>query len=132
MPERAVEGSSTGAKVIVVMPAYNAALTLPQTTESIPDGIASTIIVVDDNSPDDTVGVAERLGVQVIALPHNVGYGGNQKTCYLEALRQGADVVVMLHPDGQYDPGILAAMVKPIIDGTADMTLGSRFLRPGG
>ncbi len=133
---RAASPSTPGAAakptVIVVMPAYNAALTLPATKESIPHGIASTIIVVDDHSPDDTVKVARDLGVQVIEHPHNVGYGGNQKTCYMEALRQGADVVVMLHPDGQYDPSILADMVQPILDGKADMTLGSRFLRPGG
>ena len=118
--------------VIVVMPAYNAALTLPATTGSIPVGIAASIIVVDDHSPDDTAQVARDLGVQVIEHPKNVGYGGNQKTCYTEALRQGADVVVMLHPDGQYDPAILAEMVQPILDQKADMTLGSRFLRPGG
>ena len=123
---------ATSAKVIVVMPAYNAALTLPSTKSAIPHGSVAKIIVVDDNSPDDTVQVARDLGVDVISHPHNVGYGGNQKTCYMEALRQGADVVVMLHPDGQYDPGILPDMVKPIIDGDADMTLGSRFLRPGG
>ena len=125
-------GLGQRAKVIVVMPAYKAALTLPATKAAIPDGIVDSIIVVDDNSPDDTVQVAQELGVHVIPHPHNVGYGGNQKTCYMEALRQGADVVVMLHPDGQYDPGILREMVEPIIDGRADMTLGSRFLRPGG
>jgi glycosyltransferase involved in cell wall biosynthesis len=121
-----------GPKVVVVMPAYNAALTLPATKQSIPEGVVDSIILVDDNSPDNTVQVAEGLGVQVIAHPHNVGYGGNQKTCYMEALRQGADVVVMLHPDGQYDPRILQEMIEPIIRGEADMTLGSRFLRPGG
>lgn len=119
-------------KVIVVMPAYNAAETVASTKASIPDGIVSHYILVDDNSPDDTVRVAEELGVQVISHPHNVGYGGNQKTCYMEALRQGADIVVMLHPDNQYDPRILLEMVQPIIDGKADMTLGSRFLQPGG
>jgi glycosyltransferase involved in cell wall biosynthesis len=120
------------AKVVVVMPAYNAALTLAETQASIPPGLVSKVIVVDDKSRDDTVPVAEGLGVEVIAHPHNVGYGGNQKTCYMAALREGADVVVMLHPDGQYDPGILPAMVQPIADGEADMTLGSRFLQPGG
>jgi glycosyltransferase involved in cell wall biosynthesis len=120
------------AKVVVVMPAYNAALTLPETQASIPPGLVSKTIVVDDHSRDDTVPVAESLGVEVIAHPHNVGYGGNQKTCYMAALREGADVVVMLHPDGQYDPGILPGMVQPIVNGEADMTLGSRFLQPGG
>lgn len=77
--------------------------------------------------------MAQGLGdVEVIAHPHNVGYGGNQKTCYMAALREGADVVVMLHPDNQYDPGILPAMAQPILDGEADMTLGSRFLQAGG
>jgi len=118
--------------IIVVMPAYNAAQTLVETQESIPSGLVSKVILVDDKSRDDTVPVAKEAGVEVIAHPHNVGYGGNQKTCYMAALQQGADVVVMLHPDGQYDPEILPAMVQPIIDGEADMTLGSRFLQPGG
>jgi glycosyltransferase involved in cell wall biosynthesis len=120
------------ATVVVVMPAYNAAQTLAETRAEIPEGLVSKVIVVDDNSRDDTVPVAEELGVEVISHPHNVGYGGNQKTCYMAALREGADVVVMLHPDGQYDPGILPAMVEPIVNDEADMTLGSRFLQPGG
>jgi glycosyltransferase involved in cell wall biosynthesis len=120
------------AKIVVVMPAYNAAQTVAETKASIPPGWASKVILVDDKSRDDTVPVAEELDIEVIAHPHNVGYGGNQKTCYMAALREGADVVVMLHPDGQYDPEILPAMVKPILDGEAEMTLGSRFLRPGG
>ena len=120
------------AVVIVVMPAYKAAQTLADTQAEIPSGTVSKVIVVDDHSPDDTVPVAEGLGVEVIAHPHNVGYGGNQKTCYMAALRESPDVVVMLHPDGQYDPAILPAMVQPILDGEADMTLGSRFLQPGG
>jgi Glycosyltransferases involved in cell wall biogenesis len=114
------------------MPAYNAARTLADTQASIPPGLVSKVILVDDHSCDDTVPVAKELGVEVIAHPHNVGYGGNQKTCYMAALREGADVVVMLHPDGQYDPEILPAMVQPILDGEAEMTLGSRFLQPGG
>jgi glycosyltransferase involved in cell wall biosynthesis len=122
----------TNANIVVVMPAYNAALTVGETQASIPPGLVSKVILVDDNSRDDTVPVAEKLGVEVIAHPHNVGYGGNQKTCYMAALREGADVVVMLHPDGQYDPEILPAMVQPILDGEAEMTLGSRFLQPGG
>lgn len=126
------ETQQADASIVVVMPAYNAARTLVQTQESIPPGLVSKVILVDDKSRDDTIPVAEEAGVEVIAHPHNVGYGGNQKTCYMAALREGADVVVMLHPDGQYDPGILPAMVQPIIDGEADMTLGSRFLQPGG
>jgi len=126
------ETHQADASIVVVMPAYNAARTLVQTQESIPPGLVSKVILVDDKSRDDTIPVAQEAGVEVIAHPHNVGYGGNQKTCYMAALREGADVVVMLHPDGQYDPGILPAMVQPIIDGEADMTLGSRFLQPGG
>jgi glycosyltransferase involved in cell wall biosynthesis len=114
------------------MPAYNAAQTLAETRASIPSDVVSRVIVVDDHSRDETVSLAKELGVDVIAHPHNVGYGGNQKTCYMEALRQGADVVVMLHPDGQYDPELLPAMVEPIARDEADMTLGSRFLQPGG
>lgn len=120
------------ANVVVVMPAYNAALTVAETKASIPPGLVSKVILVDDKSKDDTVPVAEDLDIEVIAHPHNVGYGGNQKTCYMAALRAGADVVVMLHPDNQYDPAILPAMVQPILDGEAEMTLGSRFLQPGG
>ncbi len=120
------------ASVVVVMPAYNAARTLADTQALVPRDLVSKIILVDDHSKDDTVPVAKELGVEVIAHPHNVGYGGNQKTCYLAALREGADVVVMLHPDGQYDPEILPAMVQPILAGEAEMTLGSRFLQPGG
>jgi glycosyltransferase involved in cell wall biosynthesis len=114
------------------MPAYNAALTLAETEASIPSDLVSKVILVDDHSRDDTVPVAKELGVEVIVHPHNVGYGGNQKTCYMAALNQGADVIVMLHPDGQYDPELLPAMVAPILAGEAEMTLGSRFLRPGG
>jgi glycosyltransferase involved in cell wall biosynthesis len=115
------------------MPAYNAAATVAQTRADIPPGLVSKIILVDDKSRDETIDVANEIGdVEVLAHPHNVGYGGNQKTCYMAALREGADVIVMLHPDGQYDPAILPAMVQPIIDGEADMTLGSRFLQPGG
>lgn len=126
------ENEKANAKIIVVMPAYNAALTVEDTQASIPPGLVSKVILVDDHSRDNTVPVAEEAGIEVIAHPHNVGYGGNQKTCYMAALREGADVVVMLHPDGQYDPAILPAMVQPIIDGEAEMTLGSRFLQPGG
>jgi glycosyltransferase involved in cell wall biosynthesis len=120
------------ANIVVVMPAYNAAKTIAETQALIPPGIVDKVIVVDDASRDDTVSEAEKLDVEVISHPHNVGYGGNQKTCYMAALRDGADVVVMLHPDNQYDPEILPAMVEPILAGEAEMTLGSRFLQPGG
>lgn len=126
------ESARSSASIVVVMPAYNAARTLADTQASIPRDLVSKVILVDDHSRDDTVPVAKELGVEVIAHPHNVGYGGNQKTCYMEALREGADVVVMIHPDGQYDPELLPSMVEPILRGEADMTLGSRFLQPGG
>jgi glycosyltransferase involved in cell wall biosynthesis len=116
-------------RLIVVMPAYNAAETLRDTVRRIPEGV-DQVILVDDGSQDETVAIASALGLKVIRHPHNVGYGGNQKTCYMEALRDGADIVVMLHPDGQYDPELIGDMVRPIAEGRADMVLGSRFL-PG-
>lgn len=122
-----------GAKVIVVMPARNAARTLERTINGIPDGWVDEIILVDDKSSDDTVALARKLPqLQVVWHPHNVGYGGNQKTCYLQALQQDADVVVMLHPDGQYEPSLIPRMVEPIVAGEADLVLGSRFLTSGG
>jgi glycosyltransferase involved in cell wall biosynthesis len=113
------------------MPAYNAAATLATTLGGIPPGVADVVILVDDASGDDTAEVARGLNIHVIRHPHNVGYGGNQKTCYMEALRQEADVVVMLHPDGQYDPGIVGQMADEVTSGRADLVLGSRFLTPG-
>jgi glycosyltransferase involved in cell wall biosynthesis len=118
-------------KIVVVMPAYNAARTVRDTHDRIPP-IVREVILVDDHSQDDTVAVASSLGIKVIPHPHNVGYGGNQKTCYMEALRDGADVVVMLHPDGQYPPELIGDLVRPIVEGRADMVLGSRMLAPGG
>src|SRR5438309_10587423 len=121
-----------GAKAVVVMPAYNAATTLSATLSEIPKGLVEKVILVDDASRDGTAWLASLLGLVVIAHPHNAGYGANQKTCYMEALREGADVVVMLHPDGQYDPAILGEMVDAIRAGKGDVVLGSRFLTPGG
>jgi glycosyltransferase involved in cell wall biosynthesis len=121
-----------GRKVVVVMPAYNAARTLRMTWRDIPKGWVDQVILVDDFSRDSTVDEARALKLRVVAHPHNVGYGGNQKTCYMEALRLGADVVVMLHPDGQYDPTLIPDMVRPILRDEADVVLGSRFLTPGG
>jgi glycosyltransferase involved in cell wall biosynthesis len=127
---------ATTPKVVVVMPAYNAAKTLEATVARLPEGIASNIILVDDSSGDDTIEIAKRLASEIaltpIRHPHNVGYGGNQKTCYMEALRQGADIVVMIHPDGQYDPEFLPAIVRPIAEGEVDVVLGSRMLRARG
>jgi glycosyltransferase involved in cell wall biosynthesis len=110
------------------MPAYNAARTLERTYADIPHEMIDRIILVDDVSADETVEVAERLGLDVIVHRQNRGYGGNQKTCYDAALEAGADVVVMLHPDYQYDATRIPALVAPILDGGADLMLGSRFL----
>lgn len=115
-------------RVIVVMPAYNAAKTLEKTYNDIPPGIVDHVILVDDVSQDETVEVAQRLPIQVIMHLQNKGYGGNQKTCYIEALRAGADIVVMLHPDYQYDSTRVGELIKPIVEGRADMVLGSRLL----
>ena len=115
-------------KVVVVMPAYNAARTLVRTYRDIPPGVVDHVILVDDLSRDDTVAVAELLNLQVVVHRQNLGYGGNQKTCYDTALAEGADVVVMLHPDYQYDATRIPELVAPILTGEADMVLGSRFL----
>src|SRR4051812_11289577 len=114
------------------MPAWNAARTLQRTVSAIPRDCVDEIILVDDKSTDDTVALARKLPeLHVVWHPHNVGYGGNQKTCYLEALQRDADVVVMLHPDGQYEPSLIPSMIEPILAGRADLVLGSRFLTPG-
>ncbi|HYV19906.1 MAG TPA: glycosyltransferase family 2 protein [Verrucomicrobiae bacterium] len=118
-------------KVIVVLPAYNAARTLERTCAEIPPGSADEIILVDDASRDDTVAVAQRLGLTVVTHPKNLGYGGNQKTCYRAALERGAGIVVMLHPDYQYPPQILPAMVELVRSGLFDVVLGSRILGRG-
>jgi glycosyltransferase involved in cell wall biosynthesis len=120
------------AKVIVVMPALNAARTLAATVSGIPHEWVDEIILVDDGSRDGTVELARTLPLRVIPHPHNVGYGGNQKTCYLQALQDEADVVVMLHPDGQYEPTLIPELVKPILAGEADLVLGSRLMEKGG
>jgi len=120
-----------GDKVIVVMPAYNAAQTLEKTYNDLPQEIVDEIILVDDVSRDDTVKIARRLGLKVVIHIQNTGYGGNQKTCYLEALKDGADIVVMLHPDYQYDSRLVPELVRPIRVGEADLVLGSRVLGGG-
>lgn len=114
-------------RIVVAMPAYRAARTLEKTVNALPANAADALLLVDDASPDDTVAVANRLGLQVRVHPKNLGYGGNQKTCYDEALRLGADIVVLLHPDFQYDPRAVPALVAPILAGRADFTFGSRF-----
>ncbi|HEX4668653.1 MAG TPA: glycosyltransferase family 2 protein [Solirubrobacterales bacterium] len=118
-------------KVIAVLPALNAAKTLEHTVAAIPRDVVDEVILVDDNSTDETRDLARRLPVHLVWHPHNAGYGANQKTCYLEALQREADIVVMLHPDGQYEPELIPAMCAPILTGEADLVLGSRFARAG-
>jgi len=118
--------SAPHGKVVLVMPAYNAAETLQQTWREIPAGYIDETILVDDASRDDTVAIARALGIRVLEHARNRGYGGNQKTCYREALERGADVVVMLHPDYQYDPRLVPMMLLPLQLGSLDVMLGSR------
>lgn len=114
-------------KIIAVMPAYNAALTVEQTVRDIPSGCVDEVILVDDCSQDETVAVAESLGLTVIRHETNTGYGGNQKTCYTEALKRGADIVVMIHPDYQYDSRVIGVAAELIRLGNCDVILGSRI-----
>ena len=114
-------------KVVAVMPAYNAAKTIKKTVLDIPRGSVDKILVVDDGSYDNTVKVAKGMGLEVVVHPQNRGYGGNQKTCYTLALSQGATVVVMIHPDYQYDSSLTKELVRPILEGRSDVMLGSRI-----
>lgn len=114
-------------KVVVVMPAYNAARTLQKTLKDITPGVVDEIILVDDSSHDRTASIAKKLGLKTFVHPQNRGYGGNQKTCYTMAINEGADIIVMIHPDYQYDSSLTGEMVKPIIDGRFDIMLGSRI-----
>ena len=121
-----------GKKLVVVLPAYNAERTLTQTVKEIPSDIVDDIILVDDASRDDTVAVAESLGINhVIRHEHNRGYGANQKTCYRKALELDADIVVMLHPDYQYTPRLLPAMASMVASDLFPVVLGSRILGGG-
>jgi glycosyltransferase involved in cell wall biosynthesis len=115
-------------KVVVVMPAYNAAKTLHLTYAELPRDVVDTVILVDDHSSDETVKIARELGLELFVHNRNYSYGANQKTCYREALKGGADIVVMLHPDYQYDPTLLPQLIQPISEGEADIVLGSRLL----
>ena len=114
-------------KVIVVMPAYNAAATLEKTYRDIPDSTVDEVILVDDASKDNTVEIARRLNIYVIEHANNTGYGGNQKTCYRLALEHGADIVVMIHPDYQYDSRLIPFLIEPVKRGLYDIMLGSRI-----
>lgn len=115
-------------KVVIVLPAYNAAKTLQRTLEEIPPEYRENIILVDDASTDNTVEVARQAGLMVFQHEKNRGYGGNQKTCYREALKIGGEIVVMLHPDHQYDATVIPRMVTPLLNGEADAVFGSRML----
>ena len=121
-----------GKKVVVVLPAYRAALTLKRTLDEIPRDLVDEVVLVDDNSPDNTVEVARQLGLQhVIKHERNRGYGGNQKTCYDTARKLGADIVVMLHPDYQYTPKLLTSMIALIGNDVYPVVFGSRILGKG-
>ncbi len=120
-----------GLKVAVVLPAYNAALTLSRTVNDIPRSLVDDIILTDDASRDNTAELAQELGLHVIRHEANRGYGGNQKTCYQAALDRGADIVVMLHPDYQYSPRLVSAMASMIASGHYDAVLASRILGGG-
>ncbi len=115
-------------RIIIVMPAYNAALTLEKTYYALPEGSYDKIILVDDASSDNTLEIASKLKILAIRHRKNRGYGGNQKTCYTKALEEGAEIVVMLHPDYQYDPTIVQDIVDPIVRDEADVVLASRML----
>ncbi len=115
-------------RVVVVMPAFNAARTLEACVAAVPRDIVDEIILVDDASGDGTVAVARRLGLTVFVHEVNRGYGGNQKTCYGEALKRGARIVVMVHPDHQYDPQVIPQLIEPLLTGAADAVFGSRIL----
>ncbi len=114
-------------KVVVVMPAYNAGRTLRMTFMELPHDSVDMVILVDDASTDDTVAVARELNLKLFLHDRNYGYGANQKTCYAEALKAGADIIVMVHPDYQYDPRLVPEVIRPIQDGCADVVLGSRL-----
>ncbi len=117
-----------GRRLVVVMPAYNAEKTLRQTYAEVPREYVDEVILVDDGSHDQTAEIARSLGIHTFVHPQNRGYGGNQKTCYTEALRRGGEIVVMVHPDYQYSPKLIVAMASMIASGHYDVALGSRIL----
>ncbi len=118
-------------RIVVVMPAYNAARTLRQTYEELPFDIVDEVLLVDDSSSDETVDLARELNVTTFQHKRNLGYGRNQKTCYREALKRGADIVIMLHPDYQYSPKLVTSLTGMIASGHYDVALGSRILGVG-
>ncbi|MEA3492767.1 MAG: glycosyltransferase family 2 protein [Candidatus Margulisiibacteriota bacterium] len=120
------------AKIIVIMPAYNAEKTLEKTFQDIPKNLVSEVILGDDCSTDRTVEIATSLDIRVLKTPQNLGYGGNQKMLYGEALKIGADVIIMVHPDWQYDATKISELISPIIKGEKDVMLGSRILTGAG
>jgi len=117
-------------KVIVVLPAYNAAKTLVRVLDDIPKDWVDDIILVDDCSQDETAVLSKKLGLKTIVHEKNLGYGGNQKTCYREALKEGAEIAIMLHPDHQYDPKDIPELIKLLANGEADAVFGSRMIMP--
>ncbi|MBI4990763.1 glycosyltransferase family 2 protein [Candidatus Gottesmanbacteria bacterium] len=114
-------------KIVVVMPAYNAEKTIEKTYRDIPKSIIDEVIVVDDDSRDKTVKIAQKLNLSIFVHKKNLGYGGNQKTCYSQALKRKADIIVMIHPDYQYDATLTAYLVQPILEDRFDIMLGSRI-----
>ena len=117
-----------GKRVVVVLPAYRAEKTLEATYIQLPHDVVDRTILIDDASPDRTVEMARSLGIKTFIHQENLGYGANQKTCYREALAEGADLVVMVHPDYQYDPRLVTAMAAMVASGIYDVVLGSRIL----
>lgn len=120
-----------GKKIVVVMPAYNAASTLRQTYGEVPTDFVDEVLLVDDRSSDTTVALAREMGLTTFQHAQNLGYGRNQKTCYREALKRDADIVIMLHPDYQYSPNLIVSMAGMIAYGEYDLALGSRILGVG-
>ena len=118
-------------KIIAILPAYNAGKTLKKTYHDIPLGWVDDIILVDDGSTDNTIEVAQKLGIKTFKHEINKGYGANQKTCYQQSLNMGADIIIMIHPDHQYDPTLIPRLLEPIINGECDAAFGSRMLISG-
>ena len=115
-------------KTVVIMPAYNAAKTLKMTYMALPHDVVDLVLLVDDGSTDATIDIARQLNLEIFLHNRNYGYGGNQKTCYIEALKANADIIVMVHPDYQYDPACLPDIIRPIEAGEADVVFGSRLM----